>query len=419
VGKWTKQIWAVAALTVLVAVSCSSDGGGSGSASEDAESTTPPTTEAPEFDGEPIPFVVPAASSGVVAQPEIFDAAEAAAEAVNAAGGIEDPEGGPARPLEVIRCEGNEDPDTALQCAQDTIPQDPVAVVGRYLIGADGTQAWADAGIPMIGSLPIETEDYINPAVFPITGGAVAGAGGLAYALQEAGAQTIALITGDVDAGRALPDLFTPALSSPDDLVDAVYVPLDPSADYTPQLTQLASSNPDAVAVFGSSDINVRAISGLRAAGYTGLIGAPAAGLGADGLETLGADAEGLVLAGSFEPASSDSEGITQFNTEMDNHGGDFPRDEYAINAWASVHLLADVLADVDTIDAASVLAALDGRDVDLGVAPPFTLGVADNPTGAPRIFTVQFQEQTVEDGVIVAAGDGEFVDLNDHYDAG
>ena len=70
----------------------------------------------------------------------------------------------------MIRCEGTEDPDTALQCAQDTIPQDPVAVVGRYLIGADGTQAWAEADIPMIGTLPIETEDYINPAVFPISG---------------------------------------------------------------------------------------------------------------------------------------------------------------------------------------------------------------------------------------------------------
>ena len=416
----TKGWFAALGVLALVVAGCSSDGGGSGDSGEDAEQGT--TTTAPEFEGEPIRFVVPAVSEGIVGQPEIFEAALAAAEAVNVDGGIPDPEGGPARPLEMIPCEagagGSEDPDAALNCAQDTIPQEPVAVVGRYLIGADGTQAWAEAGIPMIGSLPIETEDYINEAVFPLSGGAPAGAGGLGFALQDAGAETIAMVTGDIDAGRALPGLITPALENEDDLVDEIYLPLDPSADFTPQLTQLASANPDAVAVFGSSDINIRAVSGLRSAGYTGLIGVPAAGLGADGLEQLGDDAEGLVVVGGFEPASASGEAIDQFNAEMDAHGGDAPRSEYALNAWVSVHLLADVLAEVETIDAASVMAALDGREADLGVAPPFTLGVADNPTDLPRIFRVTFQIQEVQDGEVVAAGDGEFVDLNDHYAA-
>ena len=112
----------------------------------------------PSPEGEPIRFVVATAVSGVVAQPEIFDAADAAVAAINADGGIPDPAGGPARPLEVVRCEagagGNDDPDAALNCAQDTIDQGVIAVVGRYLFGADATQAWAEAGIPMIGSSP-------------------------------------------------------------------------------------------------------------------------------------------------------------------------------------------------------------------------------------------------------------------------
>ena len=55
-------------------------------------------------------------------------------------------------------------------------------------------------------------------------------------------------------------------------------MPLDPSADYTPQLCQLVSANPDGIAVFGSSDINVRVIAGLRSAGYTGLLGVTGTG---------------------------------------------------------------------------------------------------------------------------------------------
>ena len=184
--------------------------------------------------------------------------------------------------------------------------------------------------------------------------------------------------------------------------------------DYTPQLSQLVSANPDAVAVFGSSDINVRAIAGLRSAGYTGLIGVPGTGLTPDGVETLGDAAEGLLVVSDFEAATGDGDAIQQFNAEMDAQAPDAPRTGLAINAWASVHLFADVLADLDTIDAASLTAALDGREVDLGVAPPFTLGVPDNPLDLPRIFRVTFQVQEVRDGEIVPSGDGGFLDVND-----
>lgn len=404
----------------LVATACSSDGGGSGSGSDDETTGGSASPTVPELEGEPIRFVVATAVAGVVAQPEIFDAADAAVAQINTDGGIPDPEGGPARPLEVVRCEagagGNEDPDAALNCARDTIDQDVVAVVGRYLFGADGTQAWADAGIPMIGSSPNEVEDFTNELVYPITGGALAGAPGVGIALQEAGAETIALITGDVEAGRQLPGLITPALAEEDDLVQETYVSLDPSADYTAQISQLVGENPDAIAVFGSSDINVRVIAGLREAGYTGLIGIPGTGLSPDGLETLGDAAEGAIVVGSFDaPNGGQSEGIARFNEEMDTFAPDAARTDLAINAWASVHLFADVLRGLESIDPASIVDALDGLEVDLdGLAPPFTMNEPNNQLDLPRIFTVTFQVQEVSGGEIVLAGDGAFLDVND-----
>ena len=230
--------------------------------------------------------------------PEIFDAVDAAVEAINGAGGIADPAGGPNRPLEVVRCEagagGNVEADVALRARRTRSTRASIAVLGKYLFGADGTQTWAQAGIPMIGTSPVETEDFINEMVYPLSGGAITGGPGVGIALQQAGAKTIALVTGDVDAGRQLPGLMKPGLASEDDLVQEVYVPLDPSADYTPQLSQLVSANPDAIAVFGSSDINVRVIAGLRSAGYAGLIAVPGTGLTPDGIEVLGDAAEGV-----------------------------------------------------------------------------------------------------------------------------
>ena len=405
--------WAsVVGVVALVATGCGGDDDGDDAGGD--ETTT--TVELPP--GDPIKISVPTAVSGVVAQPEIFDAADAAVAAINADGGIPDPAGGENRPLEVVRCEagagGNVEPDAALQCAQDSIDEGVIAVVGRYLFGEDGTQAWADAGIPMIGTSPNETADFLNEAVWPISGGAITGAPGVGIALQEAGAETIALITGDVEAGRQLPGLMKPGLAEDDDLVQEVYVSLDASADYTPQLSQLVSANPDAIAVFGSTDINVRAISGLRSAGYTGLIGLPGTGLGTEGVETLGDAAEGLILVSGFEAPSGEGEAVTQFNEEMDAQAPDAPKTDLAINAWASVHLLADILKTLDTIDSASLTAALDGYEADLGVAPPFTMGVPDNQLNLPRIFRNTFQVQEIKDGEVVVSGDGEFLDVND-----
>jgi hypothetical protein len=142
----------------------------------------------------------------------------------------------------------------------------------------------------------------------------------------------------------------------------------------------------------------------------------PGTGLSADGLETLGDAAEGAILVGSFDaPNGGQSEGIARFNEEMDTFAPDAPRTDLAINAWASVHLFADVLSELDTIDPASIVEALDGYEVDLdGLSPPFTMNVPNNQLDLGRIFTVTFQVQEVSGGEVVVSGDGEFLDVND-----
>ena len=231
----------------------------------------------------------------------------------------------------------------------------------------------------------------------------------MGIALQQAGAETIALVTGDVEAGPAVAGTHDAGPRAEDDLVQEVYVPLDPSADYTPQLSQLVSANPDGIAVFGSSDINVRVISGLRSAGYTGLIGSswnrPDARRDRDPRRRRRGRHPGERLRGCDRYRRARSNSSTQRWTPS---APDAARTELAINAWASVHLFADVLGDLDTIDTASIVAALDNRPVDLGVAPPFTLGVADNQLGLPRVFRVTFQVQEIRDGEIVPSGDGD-----------
>ena len=99
----------------------------------------------------------------------------------------------------------------------------------------------------------------------------------------------------------------------------------------------------------------------------------------------------------------------------MDAHAPDAPRTELAINAWASVHLFADVLGELDTIDAAVDRRGARRAGRSTSAWPRRSPWASpDNPLDLPRIFRVTFQVQEVRDGEIVPSGDGEFLDVND-----
>jgi len=89
--------------------------------------------------------------------------------------------------------------------------------------------------------------------------------------------------------------------------------------------------------------------------------------------------------------------------------------DEYAINAWASVHLFAQVAASVKTVRAADIQTALGTAKYDSGGLFP-TLDFSKPVTslliskGAPRIFTSQVEYVKVEHGAFQPTSD--FVDL-------
>jgi hypothetical protein len=77
------------------------------------------------------------------------------------------------------------------------------------------------------------------------------------------------------------------------------------------------------------------------------------------------------------------------------------------------VHLAAEIAATLPQITAASFAKALNDRKVNIGIAPPFTLGKKDIFLPFPRVFRATVQYQDVKGGRIVPTGNGQFVDLN------
>lgn len=118
--------WVVAGALVLTVVTSAGCGGGGGGT--DAELGG----EAPS--GDPIRVMQWAPDESLGVATELYDAADAAAQSINAAGGIPDPEGGPNRPLEVLQCEIplTDDGSRSEVCARETIDAEVVAVNGKY-----------------------------------------------------------------------------------------------------------------------------------------------------------------------------------------------------------------------------------------------------------------------------------------------
>jgi ABC-type branched-subunit amino acid transport system substrate-binding protein len=389
----------------LVVVAC-----GSSSAAPKASSSTAPTSSAPS--GKAIPISV-ICSSGVYGTQEVCKGAQAAVDAINAGGGVRDPAGGPNQPFKLISCDPDPttDPNADLQCAHTAISAGVVADVGRVSNGTDETTAFANAGIPMLGTSPTGAQDYANNHVFPFSGGAVSVAA-QGKAAQAAGATTLALITYDVPTGRELSGLIASGLTNKADLLLSVYLPVDPSADISSFIAQVVNKKPDGVVVAVSQNGFGQVFNALHAAGYKGKILTGSSIATPKVVRQLGSAANGVVIVSEYDACTDTSNAtIRQFNSELDTHAPGISKNQYSINAWLSVHVLKDVIEHKVSGDvtSASILSVLPGYQVNSGISPAFTLGATVSPI-APRVPRFSFQLQTVANGQIVKLGAGNFI---------
>lgn len=406
----------VVAALLTVSAACSDDSDvTSGENGADAGSSN---ATAPALDGEPIP-ISSIFSAGALGTTEVGAGAEAAVAAINAAGGVADPAGGPNRPFDLFTCPADTtaDPNAAVQCARDAIDRSVVASVAAVAPGTDEVVALADAGIPMVGTSPTGAEDFTNDHVFPLSGGILTGVQGIAAALQSAGAQTVQLLGPDHPSAALAGALISPVLENgEDDLLPPVLLPVDPSADLTSFIAQVAETDPDGVVVLVSRTAFVQVYGALRRAGYDGLVGSLNVIATEENIHEIGADADGIIIASDYLPPRDVTNPlIEQFNAEMDEYAPEATRNQYSLNAWLSVYVLKDVIETAaEEISAPALLAALDGFPVDLeGVAPPFVLGRSGTQLPAPRVPRATVLFQTVVEGEFTRLSDGEFVDLN------
>ena len=256
-------------------------------------------------------------TGAVGAFPELTRAAQAAVDFVNAElGGID------GRPLELLTCDTGFSPEGSTACAQRLVSEGVVAVTGGIDVWGASIPVLESNEVPYIGGIPVSDAELRSPISFLFSGGSPgAFAAFAAYAVEELGAERIALMYGDFGSIKVAAERYGAGVAvslglDPDDIV---LVPFPVTEDdLLPHLTAAVGAEPDAI-IAGAADAAcvplMKGAADLAVDADLFLVGACAAP------QIL--DAAGPAAAGRWfnveGPVSRDPEGAEETRLHNDN----------------------------------------------------------------------------------------------------
>lgn len=285
--------------------------------------------------------------------PEIVAGANAAASAINAAGGVA------GHKIDIVTCDTSLDPNKQLNCARKAVSQRVSAVVGS----TTSVQATAvfkvleQAHVAYLGGSGTTPAELHSPVAFSLPGlpgwtyGVVSG-------LASARVAKPAIITcesANCDTGR---QLFTDAFAKKKiSVVRSVIAPLA-TTDYSAIAANAIRGGVDGLALTGSPNQLIGLVTALRSQGFTGPIGLPDVLLPPN-YAILGSKADGLLVVYLLEPSTATSSaGIAKFADQMKHNDPAAKLSAQSLQAWWGVQVFAGVAAKAKSASAADVLAA-------------------------------------------------------------
>jgi ABC-type branched-subunit amino acid transport system substrate-binding protein len=336
--------------------------------------------------GEPVKVMVIYEKSAGVANPEIPDGARAAAKALNKKDGI----GG--RPVKVLVCDTNNDPNTAAECGRSAVDEGVVALIGVLTPHSTGFMPLMEQSkIPSIGVVAAGFADFTSPAAFPITGGLPATAGDLPRFLADAGAKKISIARIDLAAAAIIQNFAKTALAKVNqEIVNDVPVPQG-APDMSSYVQATLANGTDGILVALSGQDAVNFVQAAKQADPKVKIAVISTEPGAF-QKALGAQAAGIIQGpATLPPLSVKSKEGTRFLKEM-KAAGYKDTTGFRLNSWMSMQVLAKVAADLSEVTGPAVYDALNTTsDLATGLTPPLQWTTpADTGVGAiTRVFNL------------------------------
>lgn len=310
--------------------------------------------------GEPIKLMVIApqdVAGSPSNKPQAQGAVRAAAAELNAAGGVD------GRPFEVSFCNERYDANVAVSCARKAIDTGVVAVVGSYLqVPSNVHDVLGDAGIPVVGSFPLLAQDLKNPNSYILSTGGVMAYAGVAQKAAENGAKSGAVMAYTDNPGAVVAAKFVKAAMEAHGITPAEKIEgiKTGSPDAAAPTSAALDNDPDLVIATVAAPDYAKVITAARQAGSEVQFGGSSVTL-LPLIEQIPDLLEGTILSNDFP---IDGPLAESYNKAFDEYGDDdLITDDLSIGGYLGVNLIADLLADVDTIDGPSLKEALDNLE--------------------------------------------------------
>ena len=357
--------------------------------------------------GDPVKVMVVYEKSAGVANPEIPDGAVAAAKAMNKDDGI----GG--RPVKVLKCDTNNDPNTAAECGRKAVDEGVAALIGVLTPHSGSFMPLMEQNkIPSIGVVAAGASDFTSPASFPITGGLPATAGDLPRFLADAGAKKISIARIDLAQAAIIPTFAEAALAKVgQEVVNDVPVPQG-APDMSSYVAAALANDTDGIVVALSGQDAVNFVIAAKQSDPKVKIAVISTEPGAF-QEALGKDAAGIIQGpATLPPTTVKTKEGTRFLKEM-KKAGFKDTTGFRLNSWMAMQVLDKVAEGLPEVTAPAVFDALNAvTGLDTGLTPPLQWKTpADVGLPLARVFSACELAVKMTKGKKVKVVTGKFFD--------
>jgi branched-chain amino acid transport system substrate-binding protein len=338
-----RTLTAIAMVGAVTLAACSSNKKSSTAATVPTTEAKAPTANAPATGD---PYTVYVLDSGNVA--DLDSTFKAIEQGVNARGGLS------GRPIKIVTCIDNNDPNQATACAQKAVNQKAIAVIGAVVAGGSQTYPILQAAnIASIGDQYFEAAQFTAKNAFPFNAGSFTAAAGAAEGVVLFKQPNVMVDTIDVPSGHQYPALLKAAVAPVGGKVTtAVYIPFT-ATDLAPYAAQLA--NQKGILVESTTiDVGVRLLKQLQSQNFDQPVIFNATTWGASTIMQNFPNMTNAYLSSGYD---LNSEGYKMFDADMTKYApNEKRRIASMMTPWLAANVLAEIAPKLNTIDAKSIL---------------------------------------------------------------
>jgi ABC-type branched-subunit amino acid transport system substrate-binding protein len=352
-------------------------------------------------------FVIAPVATPIQNYPDAQAGAEAAAAAINKAGGIK------GRQIEIGFCNTQSNANVAAACARQAVAENSTAVVGHIsTLSTLEIPILAQGGIPDVGMQTSgNTIDWTSPVSFPLVGGSTAAYLTIPSAMKKLGKKRFVIVYQDVPSAANNAKLAKNAARTAGLPVVGLMQMAGATTDFAPLAQKLRDMNPDSVMFINSPGVSGGLMRAATALGVKPLWSHNSGSIGEPEAAQIGAPSEGMLIGGIF-PTFRDTNiaGIKKFVADMTAAGkasDEINLKAVGINGWLSVYAVAAVAKNIKgTIDNKTLLAAMRAqkKPINLFGLANFAPG-AKGPAAYPRWLTQKEYFLTMKNGKQVSWG--------------